>query len=824
MRRMPATRLAATAMLLGLASFAAVPCPGQDRPVHHLVHVLVPGPEQMATLQQLDLDLAACQGLELHRKLVDVIATDLDLERLRRSGLQFGVVIRDLQRRRARELAAFGPFAVDGPVPPLGQGAMGGHWTLAQMETMLDQFALNHPNICAPKVSIGQSIEGRDLWMVKISDNVSQQETEPELLYTGLHHAREPLSMETVVLFMDELLDGYGSDPEATFLVDNRQLYFVPCVNPDGYEFNRQTNPNGGGLWRKNRRDNGDGTFGIDLNRNYTVGWNAPNGGNSSSTGSETYRGPAPLSEPETQALDAFAQGHNLVQVMNCHSYTDVLLRPWGYQTGGPTNVADYDSIGDLMTASNGLAHGPVSQLLYVIAGGATDHFHVQYGSLAWLPELGRSNEGGFWPNPLQTVDIATRHQPMLRAMALTSGAYLLLSSTAISEVSGNGNGQVEAGETGSVVVALNNSGTLAASGVTAVLTTSSPGVTIGTGSASLPSMASFTSAALSPLMFTITPGFAGLIVDLLVTVTGDGRSVDYPLSLPIVPSRTIVTDDMELDRGFRLDPASTATTGDWQRAAPQQTTSGGQVIQPGFQNTPGGSLCWVTDGVAGTSAGSFDVDGGFTELRSPPLDLSHLSAGEVALWRWYGESQQNDPFSISLSRDGGSSWEVLLQDSSPTGSWVEFRSDLGTPLTNDMLLRFAARDLNPSLVEAAIDDVVITGVVADGAVTQLASGELGTTARISVAAPNGSFAWLLSGFSANNNQTFPGISGSLLLATAGATLVTAGSVGPAGSIASDVSIPSAPQLVGITLYWQGAFASGGQLALGPNLQSMTVR
>ena len=115
---------------------------------------------------------------------------------------------------------------------------MGGHWNLTQMVAILDQLAANHPNLCTQKVSIGTSVEGRSLWMVKISDNVSQQENEPELLYTGLHHAREPLSMETILVFMTDLLNGYGTDPEATFLINERQLYFVPCVNPDGYERN----------------------------------------------------------------------------------------------------------------------------------------------------------------------------------------------------------------------------------------------------------------------------------------------------------------------------------------------------------------------------------------------------------------------------------------------------------------------------------------------------------------------------------------------------------------------------------------------------------
>ena len=131
-----------------------------------------------------------------------------------------------------------------------------------------------------------------------ISDNPETDEGEPEMRIDAMHHAREPQGMQTTLWFMLFLLENYGSDPLATYLVNEREMYFVPCVNPDGYEYNRINNPNGGGMWRKNRRDNGDGTFGVDLNRNYKAGWTAPCAG-STNSGSDTYKGPSAGSEPE---------------------------------------------------------------------------------------------------------------------------------------------------------------------------------------------------------------------------------------------------------------------------------------------------------------------------------------------------------------------------------------------------------------------------------------------------------------------------------------------------------------------------------------------
>ena len=401
---------------LAVVSAQVEPAP----PHHHLVEVSIPDAQSTQRLIDLDLDLVACQGHAPTSKHMEVIATDADLATLRDAGLDFRVAIRHLEQHHAKDLAQFGPFPAT-LTPPLGQGAMGGHYTLAQMEAILDSFAQNHPGLCTTKVSLGKSIEGRDIWMVKISDNVSVDENEPELMYDALHHAREPVSMATTLKFMDDLLTKYGSDPEITYIVDNRELFFVPCVNPDGYEYNRRTNPGGGGMWRKNRR----GGYGIDLNRNYASFWGL-NSGSSGSQSSSSYRGTAPFSEPETRAVETFAASRSFVQVVSTHTYTDVLLTPWAYTRGRPEGFGSYDRVGKIATATTGISHTPWwIGLGYLGSGTAMDHHHTARGALSWTPELGRSNEGGFWPNPTRQVNIATRHQPMFRAIAVLSGPNL---------------------------------------------------------------------------------------------------------------------------------------------------------------------------------------------------------------------------------------------------------------------------------------------------------------------------------------------------------------------------------------------------------------
>ena len=163
-----------------------------------------------------------------------------------------------------------------------------------------------------------------------------------------------------------------------------------------------------------------------------------------------------------------------------------------------PSNSAEYDLIGDQMTAANPMQRGGISTILYTAAGGSIDHHHAVHGAYGWSPELGRSNEGGFWPAGQNIINIARRHQPMFRAMALTSGPLLSIDSYAVSEVSGNNNGTVEAGEVGGLTVTVQNAGAAGTTGAGSVkIASKSPGVTVLVGSASLGTIAKFGSASM---------------------------------------------------------------------------------------------------------------------------------------------------------------------------------------------------------------------------------------------------------------------------------------------------------------------------------------
>jgi len=293
------------------------------------------------------------------------------------------------------------------PVPQnFNIGSMGGFTTYQELLNDFDKMANLYPNLITLKASASSSgqttIEGRPIYYVKVSDNPNVDENEPEVLYTGLHHAREPVSMMNLQYYLWYLLENYGTDPTVTNIVNHTELYFIPVVNPDGYVYNQTTNPNGGGLWRKNRRNNGDGTIGVDLNRNYGYQWGYDNTGSSPNTNSSTYRGTAPFSEPETQIVKAFAESHNFINVFNNHSYSNFMLYPFGYSTTNSPDELLMDELSEQMCWHNRYAYGSNHDVLYALNGDAGDWFYAEQStknkSLAWLPEIGSSAEGGFWP------------------------------------------------------------------------------------------------------------------------------------------------------------------------------------------------------------------------------------------------------------------------------------------------------------------------------------------------------------------------------------------------------------------------------------------
>ncbi|MBD3401529.1 hypothetical protein GF420_01435 [candidate division GN15 bacterium] len=285
---------------------------------------------------------------------------------------------------------------------------MGGFLTFAEMVDRMDSLSAQYPAICSEKFSIGLSIEGRNLWVLKVSDNHEVDEDEPEVFYNSLIHAREGAAGAANLRYLEWLLENYGVDPEVTDVVDNRELFFLLVYNPDGYVWNQVIAPSGGGMWRKNRRDNTgfSSEIGVDLNRNYGYNWGYDNNGSSPDPGDNTYRGAAPFSEPETQAVRDFAASREFVIVNNIHTYSNLVLWPWGYESGQYTEEEEfYRIIGDSLTQYNNYTP-TVAWGLYPANGAADDWFWgdtlTKPRAISFTTEIGGSSDG-FWP-PLSRI------------------------------------------------------------------------------------------------------------------------------------------------------------------------------------------------------------------------------------------------------------------------------------------------------------------------------------------------------------------------------------------------------------------------------------
>ena len=367
-----------------------------------------------------------------------------------------------------------------------------------------------------------------------------------------MHHAREPGAMQTVLWTLLGLVENYGTDPLATWIVDHREMWFLPVVNPDGYVYNETTNPSGGGMWRKNRRNNGGGVFGVDLNRNYPYQWGFDNVGSSPTASSSTYRGPAPSSEPEIAAMVSFMEARDFRTAVTCHTYSNLWLAPWAYTPTPPPDHARFDEIGALATVVNGYPFGIANILLYPFNGVTIDTDYQLFDTFSWLPEIGSSSDG-FWPPATRIEPLAEENRVALMRTALAAGAWVRLTDESLIDL-GDGDGHAEPGETFELRIDLRNSGRAAPTGnVQITLANPSAGLTIVDGGASL-GVAAFASASTSSdaLTFAIDGGAElGSVVSFTRTVSWEGWVETVTTRLPVGEPALVLADPRRDGRGL---------------------------------------------------------------------------------------------------------------------------------------------------------------------------------------------------------------------------------------------------------------------------------
>lgn len=398
------------------------------------------------SVQQTDLQKLAQNGITLDAGYYDVklnyyIAelSQREIVKLQTLGFPIEVLVDDLakwyvSRNDLSDVDAITEMArrapSDYPVPvDFELGSCGGFCTIDECYAHLDYMAMMYPDLITVRAPASELTTANDssLYYVKISDNPNQNEGEPQVLYTGMHHAREAIGMQHLLFFMYYLLENYATDDEIRQLVDNTEMYFIPIVNVDGYSRNIQTNPAGGGMWRKNRRPNGDGSYGVDINRNYGYGWGYDDEGSSPVTYDETYRGIAGFSEIETTIIKEFCESHNFKIALNYHSYSGLLLYAWGYipETTPDENV--FSAYAKAMNVDNHYTYGPGCTTIYPSNGGSDDWMYGEQSTkdkiLAYTPECGNGNDG-FWPFTSRIIPLCQENMIQSILAARYSGTF----------------------------------------------------------------------------------------------------------------------------------------------------------------------------------------------------------------------------------------------------------------------------------------------------------------------------------------------------------------------------------------------------------------
>jgi murein tripeptide amidase MpaA len=545
-----------------------------------------------------------------------------------------------------------------------------GYSDLNALLARMNAIANAHPDIAqvvdlTATYQTPATAEGRHLYALRISDNVSLDEDEPSMLVVAAHHAREISTPEIGLYAASQLTDLYGVDPRITAAVDSHEIWIAPLWNPDGYNYVFTAN----NMWRKNRRPFASGT-GVDQNRNYSQGWSTSCAG-STSVSSETYKGPSAASEAETRTMTTWSLAERFAKVLDYHSSGREVL--YAYRclnhpfTAWMRNEATTLSI---VSGYGGLTREPSAE------GEHPQWQFANLGSYAFLietqtefqpPYAGALAEAALvWPGILTTLEkpIPVRGH----VTDATTGAPLAARVEITNVTFPNGE-------------------------------TNSSGGAFGTYHLFVP-----------PGTYTVRFSRDGY-APALRTVVVDAASAAL-VDVALAPSTTVYADDFEANTGWVRNPlgTDTATAGTWERGDPQATSSDG-VKQLG--TTVSGLNDLVTGRLSGSSSGVYDLDGGRTSMQSPAIALP--ADGTLTLtFNYYfahgTNSSSADYLRVSIVSDTTTTvFEELGSTTDDDAVWGVSTINLSAFAGRTIrILVEAADNAGASLVEAGIDDVKI--------------------------------------------------------------------------------------------------------------------
>lgn len=634
-----------------------------SEPRHDLVSVRLDDPTAAEFIRnhQGELDIVLVKpGVE-----AQIAAEAGNIEALTAAGLAPQLLQADMER------------ANEYPDKGIGFGV---YHTYSENVAFIDSLRLRFPAVVSGKWSIGTTVEGRDIWAFRVSDNPDLDEDEPEVLIDGMHHANEIITAEFPIMFAEYLAMNYGSDPEITWLVDHRELYLVPIVNPDGVVWNESTSPDGGGTWTKNRHNYG-GVYGVNLNRNYPYQCGYDDDGSSPTPSSEGYRGPSPASEPETQAMRAFVAGREIVTHNSLHAYGGMILHPWGYAPWPAPADGVFSHMAREMAKTNGYVANQMCNVLGIRNGVASDTYYgdtVDHAAIFSLTtEMGRGCFGA-WPPESQRGSIFQENVWPNVYLMRVAGPFVAVHTPVVSAAAK----AVSSGTSGLLDFTIENQSVVAsATGASVTVQTDDPWIqllaaerTVGM----LPSRGSTTLVG-NPLPFTVDAACpVGHQVQVVATVRQDDGVLDFPLSFTVGVAPVVFSDNFENG------------TGNWTRTgAWDLVMSSSHTASHSLADTPGA-----------TSYNSWT----YAQLNGS------RRASKLRFWHKYNTEATWDVACVQVSAYGGP-WTTLEAYSGSHNYWSQVTIDLGAYAGSDLAFRFVmTTDYSLTYDGWYIDDVELVG------------------------------------------------------------------------------------------------------------------
>ncbi|HMQ79640.1 MAG TPA: M14 family zinc carboxypeptidase [Ignavibacteria bacterium] len=533
-------------------------------------------------------------------------------------------------------------------------GTMGGYMKYDEVVAKLDSMRMWYPQFISAKYSVGTTYEGRTMWAVRVTNGPDAPTGRPEVLMHALIHAREPESMETQFYYMFWLFENYNTDPTARYILNNREIYWIPVLNADGYVHNQTTNPNGGGMWRANKHLNSPPSLTcgpVDPNRNFGTYqfWNSSNNGSSTdpcSGGQGTYRGTLPFSELETQHIKTFVNSRNFKTAFSAHTYGNYLIKPWCWQDpiGTPDDAMYTQFLAD-MQVSNGYTTGFPSQTVgYKVRGGTDDWYYNDSGHakiFSFTPETGNS----FWPSQSEIIPLAQGMLFSNQYISLIAGPYVNPLTKGFNQPT------YTPGQAGTFKIKFRNKGVMTANNVRVTLTPLNGNVTIPTQQYTYPNLATFATDS-STFNFTISgaaPNNCGI-----------------PLSLTIKLDTTTIYSSAE----YILVGTGTVTLNDNASSFSGWTTNAAWNITTAQFNSSPSSF---TDSPTGNYGNNINTN----MTLATAINVSATPVVYLSFWHRYATEAGYDFCYVEVSSDNGANWQQVTSYNGNMTTWTQQTFDI---------------------------------------------------------------------------------------------------------------------------------------------------